>query len=415
MKNARWQRLSRQKIQSEGNDGMFLQVFGGGLFFILSLCGRFIGWSYEKLKIYRLFQPRILMLIVGTLMIVNTIIDWSLNMNWEMDPTGAKYWTILEIIQIVSFVSLILCFYFPTKRKFILLLCSVGLLAITSVIRPILGNAVFTITQLLSFVVLYLWELGYLGEYFTIQPLKSIQLFAKLLEEEETEQLVFLNKQLDKLTDTKKVKKEDEETETARFARFYWLNESFILAFVMLLVVLLVLSLSLVSGNDKQGLFTSTNLFFVLFLSLLFYPYVLGLCSRVKPLFIFLKETSLSKIGHSFQDYKESNEKEILSYARNQKQVLKIYQETKSVRKNVKIGDRYQDIQFDIPVEKQRIENKTYYEKDNHRSLIKLVKFSGLTLFLFPVRLLIFYFSPVIFSIFFIVSMLANGSLSKEK
>ncbi|HHJ5208859.1 TPA: hypothetical protein ACQKYR_002684, partial [Enterococcus faecium] len=167
-------------------------------------------------------------------------------------------------------------------------------------------------------------------------------------------------------------------------------------------------------GNDAQVFFTGTNLLFVTFLSLLFYPYVLGLCSRIASFFHLLCITSLSLIGQSFSEYRESNEKEIFSYTRNQKQVLKRYQETKSIRKNVRIGDTYHDIQFDIPVENHRVANETYYEKDNYQSLIKLAKFSGLTVILFPVRLVIFYFSPVLFSIFFIISMIANRSFVKK-
>lgn len=411
MKNTGWKRFSRQKIQSGGGDGLFLQVVGGILFLILSLCGRFVSWIYEKLKVYRLFQPKILMLIAGGGMVVNTVIDWSINMNWAMDPSGAMYWTILEIIQIASVTLLIFCFYFPTKARFIILLISIGLLAVTSVIRPFLGNVLFTIAQLLSFIILYLWELGYQRKYFTMQPLRSMQLFSNALEEEEDVQIENMNK---KLAYIKKDNQKKEDEKTVGFTRFYWMDESFLLSFVVLFLGFFVTLIGFIIGNDAQIFFTGTNLLFVTFLSLLFYPYVLGLCSRIESFFRLLCITSLSQIGQSFSEYRESNEKEIFSYTRNQKQVLKRYQETKSIRKNVRIEDTYHDIQLDIPVEYHRVANETYYEKDNYQSLIKLAKFSGLTVILFPVRLIIFYFSPVLFSIFFIISMLANRSFVKK-
>ena len=199
------------------------------------------------------------------------------------------------------------------------------------------------------------------------------------------------------------------------FTRFIWVNESFCLTFIILFLLSVGQLIALLSGDSLRPLFTTTNLVYITFLSLLFYPYVMGLFSRVKPLFLFLSKTELSKIAESFEALKHSNEKEIFSYRKNQRRVLKSFNSVRSIRKNVRIGNTYQDIQVDVPVEEQRVVNQSYYEKDNHQSMFKLIKLVGQMLLILPIRLMLFYFSPIIFSVFFIITMLAEKSPVNEK
>lgn len=57
----------------------------------------------------------------------------------------------------------------------------------TSVIRPFLGNLIFTLIQLVSIFILYLWELAYQEQFFQKRSLAAIQRTAMRFEKEEEE------------------------------------------------------------------------------------------------------------------------------------------------------------------------------------------------------------------------------------
>ena len=103
-----------------------------------------------------------------------------------------------------------------------------------------------------------------------------MQLFSNDLEEEEDLQIENMNK---KLAYIKKDNQKKEDEKTVGFTRFYWMDESFLLSFVVLFLGFFGTLIGFIIVNDAQVFFTGTNLLFVTFLSLLFYPYVLGLCS----------------------------------------------------------------------------------------------------------------------------------------
>lgn len=394
----------KDTVYAESNDGLFMQIVGAILLFVFFVFGKGFTLAYEKLKVYRLFQPKLLIPLACLFMIINTIVDWFLHMNWVMDPSGAMYWTILEGIQIACFCFIGFVLYLPTKKSLPIFLVSIGLLFVTSVIRPFLGNLIFTLIQLVSIFILYLWELAYQEQFFQKRSLAAIQRTAMRFEKEEEE---FLKERMLEEENPAKLK--------VGFTRFIWVNESFCLTFIILFLLSVGQLIALLSGDSLRPLFTTTNLVYITFLSLLFYPYVMGLFSRVKPLFLFLSKTELSKIAESFEALKHSNEKEIFSYRKNQRRVLKSFNSVRSIRKNVRIGNTYQDIQVDVPVEEQRVVNQSYYEKDNHQSMFKLIKLVGQMLLILPIRLMLFYFSPIIFSVFFLITMLAEKSPVNEK